>query len=80
MTTAPPSAFARMRTMMLGTFGLAGWFFLGCLLIVPGSFALEAWTGWPDIVTIGLMVVFVLVAPPLAGLLALVGLFYLPFW
>lgn len=50
------------------------------MLVVSGSFALEAWTGWPDIVTIGIMLALTFFAPSIGGIIGLIGLFYLPFW
>lgn len=52
----------------------------GLLLIISGSFALEAWTHWPDWATIGIMLVLAAILPPVGGIIGLVGLFYLPFW
>jgi len=63
---------------------LMGPLYLICLLAVSLlfvasiSFAIEAWTGLPDLVTIPVALALVLLVPPLGGILGIVGLFYFP--
>lgn len=49
-------------------------------LVVSGSFALEAWTGWSDLVTIGIMIALGFFAPAIGFIIGVIGLFYLPIW
>jgi hypothetical protein len=50
-------------------------------MLVSGSFALEAWTKWPDFVTVGIMLLIAFFLPPVALILGVIGLIgYVPWW
>lgn len=80
MTPLEPGALRAVRQGAFGAVGVVAYLALGVLMIITGSFALEAWFGWPDIVTIPLMIALAVFVPPVGGLVGLIGLAYLPIW